>query len=111
MEIDYSKSETPQDYKCGECGATGCKLWRSFGNWVSPELLCAKCAEARAKETGLDLEGERSGEFGGSAIDDMGDYVPAILEESGNGFLSAIEPAQDAYDWWEGLPSSVDVSV
>src|SRR5579885_1042912 len=41
--LDYSKDEVPEDYKCHDCGAQGCKLWRDSG--FPPILLqCVDCA-------------------------------------------------------------------
>ncbi len=43
--VDYSKQEVPPNYKCGKCGATGCKLWRLYQTFLDKQsLLCLKCA-------------------------------------------------------------------
>lgn len=43
--VDYSKNETPPNYKCHECGVGGVKLWRDYQTFLEHQsLLCLKCA-------------------------------------------------------------------
>jgi hypothetical protein len=41
----YLSGKTPQDYICGECGATGVKLWRNYQTFLEYQTLrCLPCA-------------------------------------------------------------------
>ena len=43
-QVDYSSAATPAGYCCGECGATGVKLWREYQTFLSHQrLLCLAC--------------------------------------------------------------------
>jgi hypothetical protein len=57
-EVDYKNFLTvPADYKCMECSATGCKLWREYQTFV-PDILCARCAAKRGKKDISDMDSE-----------------------------------------------------
>ena len=105
MNVDYSKKEPPVDYKCAECGATGCKLWREYQT-VSPKLLCANCAAKDQKKdiSDIDTEGRRHNTAGGRT-DQIGWYVPAVPVEEGDGFWGYTSVPQAGCDWWKDLPT------
>lgn len=59
--VDYSKQEVPPNYKCGKCGATGCKLWRDYQTFLEHQsLLCLKCACREQKKVRTPTEDGRS---------------------------------------------------
>lgn len=100
----YLNGVIPSDYKCNECGTTGCKLWRRYQS--SPKLLCAKCA---AKDQGkniddIDAKGMYSSENGGR-IDQIGWYVPAVPLEDLKGYWGYTSVPQPGCDWWDNLPT------
>jgi hypothetical protein len=98
-------------YKCGSCGAKGCKLWREYQSF-HVELRCAPCA---AKEQGkdistIDADGMRlTPEYdwaGDRRSDQIGYYIPAVpvLGEKGAywGYTSVPEADGEA---WRRLPT------
>lgn len=41
----YTDEGVPPTYKCTNCGATGCKLWRDYQTFTDHQtLLCLECA-------------------------------------------------------------------
>lgn len=94
MKADYSQAGTPPEYVCGECGATGVKLWRPM-NVLNPDLTCANCMQANGMTTN-DI-----GEWFGP----LGVMLPAIPSEDGTGFWGHGKiPARGAR-WWQNLPN------
>jgi hypothetical protein len=103
--VDYTKEEVPAEYKCSECEATGCKLWRDYGVSENQNLLCAKCA---AKEQEKDISGINScGQFkeGGKSTNRIGWRIPAIPREQGDMFWSENYVPMTGYAWWVCLPT------
>lgn len=99
----YLNGVIPHNYKCGECGATGCKLWREYQT-SSPNILCAKCAAKNQKKNidDIDAEGMRSSDVGGRT-DQIGWYVPAVPLEDNNGYWGYTSVPQPGCDWWKKL--------
>ena len=79
------------DYKCGECGVEGVKLWRGY-NESHVELRCGDCAAAGQKRT-VDL----------SEGDQIGWSVPAIPDLRGGWWGYTSVPAEGCA-WWKALP-------
>lgn len=74
--------------KCGKCGATGCRLYRPYGNFYRPlDNLCGPCA----------------GPLSDGTKDQRGWNVPLVLSASGEplGYL-AVPPLEGAD--WDALP-------
>jgi hypothetical protein len=110
--VDYSKSETPPNYKCHRCGATGCKLWRQYQTFLDHQtLLCASCA---AKDQGKDI-GDINDEgrytlsdpiFGsGQKSDQIGWYVPAVPTEKNDSYWGYTSVPETGCEWWHKLPT------
>ena len=92
-------------YKCEECGAEGCKLWRQshvFANHV--RLLCAVCAgkDQNRSIDGIDSAGCTAGKYGVS--DQIGSLVPAVPTDDGSFWGYTSVPAHRV-QWWYNLPS------
>ena len=106
--MDYSLKKAPADYQCGNCGATGLKLWRAEYLTCTPWLLCADCAcQDQGKTNTFDEEGLRTCDVGGRT-DRVGWYVPAVpLEGNVAGYYdySSVLPA--GVTWWKQLPLRV----
>lgn len=104
--VNYATTETPPEYVCDGCGATGCKLWREYQT-VNPRLLCAPCAGADQKESvaEIDAAGKIPWEEGGHRIDQLGWYVPAVPDEEGVGYWGYTSVSQGGLLWWRRLPS------
>lgn len=104
MKVDYSTTITPDEYVCGNCGATECKLWREYQTF-HPALRCAICA-AKAQEKNIDdidAEGKYSTELG--KIDQIGWYVPAVPDEEDLGYWGYTSVPQAGVNWWRRLPT------
>lgn len=105
-QVDYSKAAAPPDYRCGDCGATGVKLWREYQT-ISPKLLCANCAASDQGESiaDIDAEGKHTDPELGTKTDQVGWYVPAIPDEEGVGYWGYTSVPQAGVDWWRRLPT------
>ena len=107
MKVDYTKSETPDDYKCAHCGATGCKLWSRI-NDKPPQLIRANCAtlELNEKVIDLDADGMINNNRGGRTNSLMWHH-PAIPNENGSGYWRCefTSIPLTTREWWRKLPS------
>ena len=104
-QVDYSSTATPADYRCAQCSATGCKLWREYQT-MSPQLLCADCAcKDQEKPNNVNEEGMRPfTDTGKHMTDQIGWYVPAVPDEQGIGYWGYTSVPQAGVDWWKRLP-------
>ena len=92
----YADTETPAGYECGDCGASGVKLWREYQTFLSGQTLrCLDCACKAEKKKPEDLEG-----------DSVGWMVPAVPTEEGDTFWGYSSVPQAGVEWWHRLPSS-----
>lgn len=100
-----NKKEEKINYKCAECGASGCKLWM-FHRWLYVEkLICANCALAGEKlNFKINSEGCHITESG-KETDRIGIYLPATLNKEMSGFHIYHNTPQDRVDWWINLPT------
>ncbi len=110
--VDYSKREVPPNYKCGKCGATGCKLWREYQTFLEHQtLLCANCAAKDQKKdiSDIDAEGRYTLDpktFGrAQKSDQIGWYVPAVPTEENDSYWGYTSVPQAGCDWWDRLPT------
>jgi hypothetical protein len=96
--VDYASGAVPDDYRCGTCGAHGCKLW-----WYSREapLLCVACAEQR---TGERLGWSRN-ELGWRSW--IGWSYPAVPCEDGDGLYAPESIPAPGLTWWRALPMAL----
>ncbi len=103
----YLKDIILQDYKCSNCGASNCKLWRPYQTF-NVQLLCAICAAASQKENiaDIDNDGMRTGEYG--KTDQIGWYIPAVPTEEVGGYWGYTSVPGPAVQWWKELPSLPD---
>lgn len=103
--VGYSTMVLPEDYKCGNCGATGCKLWVEYQGRVSPRFFCAICAaQDQGKSIGdIDADGRHTSAFG--LTDQIGWFVPAVPDEGGAGYWFDGLAPQEGVDWWRRLPT------
>lgn len=57
--FEYSSGVAPAGYKCGQCGATGCKLWREYNTFLEHQALyCVNCAGKNQKKDVTDADAE-----------------------------------------------------
>jgi hypothetical protein len=101
----YSNPVPPADYKCGNCGATGVKLWREYQT-MQPGLFCAKCAAKHEHKSikSINAAGMRITRLGGRT-DQIGWLVPAVPDEEGLGYWGYTSVPQAGVEWWKALPT------
>jgi hypothetical protein len=97
--------------KCGNCDATGCKMWREYQTFT-PKILCAPCAAAvEGKDIStMDDEGRYVSNFDfmrGRRTYEIGWYVPCVPDTEGNywGYGALGRNGIDAFEAWIKLPS------
>lgn len=106
--VNYSSKETPPSYKCGGCGAGGCKLWRDYQCSLDYQtLLCAKCAAEEQKKniSDIDKDGKRGGEIPGYRTDQIGWRIPAVPTKRNDTFWGYTSVPRDGVRWWRRLPT------
>lgn len=52
-QIDYAAPIIPATYRCTECGAGGCKLWREYQTFLEHQTLA--CCDCAGKSEGKDV--------------------------------------------------------
>jgi hypothetical protein len=102
---DYSSNKTPAGYECGECGATGCKLWREYQTFLNHQTLCCgDCAlKNQDKEGPIDEDGRRLSHHG-MKTDQIGWRIPAVPTEENDTYWGYSSVPQAGVDWWRRLP-------
>lgn len=94
------------DYKCSECGASGCKLWREshvFANEVA--LMCAPCAAGAEFEDISEIDQNGSIPWlHRQRTDQIGSMVPAVPTDDGS-FWGYTSVPESGVAWWRALPS------
>lgn len=88
--IENLEDMMEDDYKCGKCGKTNCKLWRLYST-CPPPLYCRSC--------GLQDQNKRDEECTG---DDIGWLVGAIPMKGGYWGKTSSPPRY--VRWWRELP-------
>jgi len=107
MNVDFSKTETPEEYKCALCGATKCKLWREYMTFGPITILCVDCAgKDQEKDVSAMDEAGTMPSVHGMRIDSIGWRVPAIPHETGGYWSYTVVPKAGRL-WWERLPTRV----
>lgn len=97
--IDYASPNTPPEYKCSQCGATGIKMWRQYQTFADNiDLLCADDAMKAEKKKGT-VGDDGKWDDGYGRTDQIGGCVPAVPTEEG--YTSV--PFKGV-QWWKKLP-------
>jgi hypothetical protein len=104
---DIGVIKKPQPYRCAQCAASGCKLWRDYGT-IEP-LLCARCAVAKAglqfAPQVIDAHGERADRYG-RRTDQIGWHLPAYQAIDGYSLMYTYTDAPaSAVARWRALPT------
>lgn len=113
--VDYDGAIAPSWYHCGQCGASGVKLWREYQTFLNHQsLLCAKCTCAeqgvawsysvRALDSGKVAVTARVTEADVQCHDVIGWRVPAVPTEDGSTYWGYSSVSEDACKWWYRLP-------
>ena len=113
--VNYSLSYPPTTYRCGTCGAHGCKLWREYNTCADHQTLeCCDCASNSQKvdissidTNGCHLLGTEYGlNWGNDArTDQIGYRVPAVPTEDGDTYWGYTSTPREGVAWWRRLPT------
>ncbi len=105
----YTSGEVPENYKCGDCGIHGVKLWREYNTFLDHQTLrCAKCAVKNQKKEvrgEVDDEGCITSSTIGHRTDQIGWLVPAVPTEENDTYWGYTSVPQPGVDWWRKLPT------
>ncbi len=119
MPVDYQTTKTPKSYRCGTCGAYGCKLWREYQTFLEYQtLVCCDCAGKEQKKdvSKIDPNGLVPWSMGKYAdgteavqwTDQIGWRIPAIPTEEGDTYWGYTSVPQAGVVWWRRLPTRPD---
>jgi Zn ribbon nucleic-acid-binding protein len=112
-QIDDSKLVTARKYKCSECNATNCKLWRQRGDSI---LLCFKCIAQENRlptavsdtldDAGSVVMNGRRTSFIDQSYGGRFNYEPGAPAPKGWYNIFNLDPESvRACEWWQNLPS------
>lgn len=97
------------EYRCSECGAENCKLWRSYQTFLEHQTLtCLPCTLRdqwkSIQETDEDkTKGRESISI--RNIDQIGWRVAAVPTEDGETYWGYTSVPDGGVSWWWGLPT------
>lgn len=94
------------DYKCGDCGAKQCKLWRQahvFADAV--RLTCWRCLEAKGHE--IEYGKPRGSDQVYNSKIEHENWVPAVPDLDGSWWGYTSVPTWWV-EWWKHLPDHRD---
>ena len=100
----YLNGEVPENYICGVCGASNCKLWRPYQTFII-ELYCAECAAEDQNKCISDLDSDGRRTESHQKIDSIGWLVPAVPTEEGDGYWGYTSVPEKGCQWWRKLPT------
>lgn len=104
----YTNPAIPAGYKCGTCGATGCKLWREYQTCADYQTLeCCDCA-SKSQSTAIDdigPDGRYTSDITHSKVDAIGWRVPAVPTEDGETYWGYSSVPNAGVAWWRALPT------
>lgn len=100
--IVYLNKNIPNNYVCSECGKTHIKLWRLYQS-TYPKLLCAECAGKNQIKDILTMDKNGTILIGSERTDQIGWYVPAILDKEGFRYLGYSSIPEEDMVWWRSL--------
>ena len=108
----YQGAEPPVGYKCSDCGAEGCKLWRNNKKLDDvTTYLCVECTCRSEQRNAADIDerGEHMEAFNDIDIlvDEIGRFtrvIPAQIRTWGDSIWYYGDEPQAAVDWWTRLP-------
>lgn len=117
MPLDFVKGRIV--YRCSQCGASDCKLWREYQTFLDNQnLYCVACAcrdqpDTGAKPDDFDAGGYRPAKYrypDGKEIDmgptdQIGWLIPAVPTTEGDTFWGYTSVPEPLVQWWRNLPT------
>lgn len=93
--LDYNKTETPNDYRCKDCGAHGVRLYREYQTMLDRQTLrCTACALVDQNQAQPDQASAHS----------IGWLVAAVPTEENDTFWGYTSVPTPGVEWWNRLP-------
>lgn len=106
--VDYNSKTPPKQYKCTDCGAYGCKLWREYQTFLDHQTLsCCDCAAKSQKKDISTIDDDGKYLSGFYKTDSIGWRVPAIPTEDGKTFWGYCSVPSNGINWWKNLPTRI----
>jgi hypothetical protein len=117
VSFQYTNPAVPEEYRCGTCGAHGCKLWRKYQTCLERQwLYCCACAgkDQNHDVTGIDDNGMSVSAAGADANgkiwpgrlhDSIGWLVPAVPTEDRATYWGYSSVPDTGVAWWHALPT------
>ena len=118
--VDYTSTNPPSEYHCGNCGDIGVKLWRDYNTLLEQQsLLCGDCAcreqsttcgrnlsihESQIKPGHVDIRSDPDPYAIYSGGDQIGWRVPAVPTEDGKTYWGYTSVPEAGCNWWYSLP-------
>lgn len=94
--FSYRDATAPDGYICGDCNATGVRLYREYQTFLEHQKLrCRHCAMKNQFRTYADGPKEHS----------IGWLVAAVPTEDGTGYWGFSSVPDEGVSWWERLPN------
>jgi len=108
MSFTYTNPIVPDGYRCGVCGAAGCKLWRRYQTFLEHQALyCAACAiknQGRGYQLDdMDQDGRATND--GAKSHAIGWLVPAVPTEDNETYWGYTSVPDAGVAWWRALPN------
>ncbi len=89
----WQREQETTAYRCSQCDAAGCKLWRQYQTFADEiQLLCASCAERDQKR-----------EWDPAKGDQIGWLVPAVPTVDGYTYWGYTSVPSEGVHWWHSL--------
>ncbi len=95
QKVDYASTQVPTDYRCADCGATGCRMYREYNTFLEHQRLrCTACALKDQKKNAPDNARAHTIEW----------LVAAVPTEDNESYWGYTSVPQAGVEWWDRLP-------
>lgn len=107
MTWSYENGQTPSTYRCSDCSAMGCKLWREYNTVLTAQTFrCGRCVlkAAGLSDVTISEQGRVYSDAHGTWTDQVGGMIPAVPTEDGSTYWGYTSVPDDGVLWWRQLP-------
>lgn len=102
----YKTGRAPEGYRCKDCGAHGCKLWREYQTMAcNITLRCSECACKDQEKDYVPDERGRHEEPHVGRSDQIGWLVPAVPTPENDTYWGYTSVPMEGVAWWCALPT------
>lgn len=104
--MKYISTDTPSNYVCGKCDATGVKLWRDVVFCVDQvDLRCVSCMGRGEVDEGGYFKDSEYGKTDQCTIEELGSMLPAVPTEEEDSYWGYTSIPTAGVAWWRNLPN------